>query len=132
MTTTQDFPKVSRLDEVQHPLEPLTADEIAASVAIICNQVKLTKHLRFVTVDLHEPPKNEVIGFKKGTDFNREAFGVLLDNSTGVGTEVVVSLTNRNIAFWKEMPNVQPSIMLDEFIECEAAVKASSEFFRSN
>ncbi len=128
MTTTQDFPKVSRLDEVPHPLEPLTAEEIAASVAIICNEVKQAKYLRFVTVALNEPPKTLVNTFKKGTAFNREAFVILLDNSTGVVAEVVVSLTNKNIAVWKEMPGVQPSIMLDEFIECEAAVKASKEF----
>jgi len=128
MTTTQDFPKVSSLDEVQHPLEPLTAKEIAASVAIICNQVKQIKHLRFVTVALNEPPKSAVTSFKKGTAFNREAFVILLDNSTGVLAEVVVSLTNKNIAAWKEIADVQPSIMLDEFVECEAAGKASPEF----
>ncbi|MBW4662932.1 MAG: hypothetical protein KME01_01810 [Chroococcus sp. CMT-3BRIN-NPC107] len=106
MTTTQDFPKVSRLDEIPHPLEPLITKEIAACVAIICNEVKQIKYLRFVTVALHEPPKNEVINFKKGTVFNREAFVSLLDNSTGVVAEVVVSLTNKNIAAWKEMPDV--------------------------
>lgn len=63
MTTTQDFPKVSRLDKFLHPLEPLTTEEIAASVAIIRNEVKSTKHLRFATVALKEPPKNEVINF---------------------------------------------------------------------
>lgn len=39
-----------------------------------------------------------------------------------------MSLSNKNIASWQEVPDVQPSIMLDEFIECENAVKASPEF----
>ncbi len=66
MTTTQDFPKVAKLEEIPYPLEPLTAEEIAASVTIICNEVKQPEYLRFVTIALNEPPKNEVINFKKG------------------------------------------------------------------
>ena len=48
---------------------------------------------------------------------------VLLDNDTGATYEAVVSLTDGEVTSWKHIPDVQPRIMLDEFFECEAAVK---------
>ena len=77
---------------------------------------------------LNEPAKGSVLGFKDRKQIRREAFVVLLDNDTGSTYEAIVSLTEGAVTSWKHIPDVQPKIMLDEFIECEAAVKASPEF----
>lgn len=127
MTATQDIAKIFSKAGIQHPLEPLTTQEIAETVAIIQIERNLT-NVRFATVFLNEPSKKEVINFKTGDAINREAFVILLDNATGVVCEVVVSLDKKAITAWKEIPGVQPPVMLDEFVECEAAVKASLEF----
>lgn len=129
MTTTQELLKTStKSNYVQHPLEPLTTEEIAAAIAIIRAERNLAETTRFPTVVLNEPPKNVVLNFKDGDSVNREAFIIILDNATGAVYEVVVSLTERTTIQWKHISEVQPAIMLDEFIECEAAVKASSQF----
>ncbi|KJH73294.1 primary-amine oxidase [Aliterella atlantica] len=129
MTATQDIAKISsKTDKIQHPLEPLTTREIAETVTIIQKEHNIAKSIRFATVVLNEPPKQEVINYKVGDTINREAFVILLDNATGIVCEVVVSLTKKSIKAWKEIPEVQPPVMLDEFVECEAAVKASIEF----
>ncbi|NEQ50541.1 MAG: primary-amine oxidase [Leptolyngbya sp. SIO3F4] len=113
---------------VAHPLEPLTPDEITAAVAIVRQEKSLEASFRFATVTLNEPAKETVLSFKPGDAIEREAFLILLDNATAKTYEAVVSLGSGTVKSWEHIPGVQPSIMLDEFVECEAAVKASKEF----
>ncbi len=113
---------------VQHPLEPLTVEEIAAAVEILRSQRPLGARVRFVSVFLHEPPKAVVLAFPSGGSVEREAFAILLDNESGRTYEAIVSLTRQKVLAWDHIPNVQPAIMLDEFLECEQACKASSEW----
>jgi primary-amine oxidase len=112
-----------------HPLEPLTPAEIAAAVAVIRQDGRRTARFRFVTVSLNEPPKPVVLAHRPGAMFPREAFLVLLDNATGRGYEAVVDLTAGTVASFVPLADgVQPPIMLDEFVECEEAVKRSPAF----
>ncbi|MEM9088765.1 MAG: primary-amine oxidase [Cyanobacteria bacterium P01_F01_bin.53] len=130
MTFIQEKPKEKQfsLPSVSHPLEPLTPEEISAAVAIIKEKSSLSEAVRFASVCLQEPTKDGVLSFEAGQKIERQAFVVLLDNSTGRTYEAVVSLTDGRMVSWDYIPNVQPPIMLDEFVECEAAVKASPEF----
>ena len=113
---------------VDHPLTPLTPEEISAAVAIIRQEKSLESSFRFATVTLNEPAKATVLSFQPGYEIEREAFVILLDNATAKTYEAVVSLGSGTLKSWEHIPGVQPSIMLDEFVECEAAVKASQEF----
>ena len=113
---------------VDHPLTPLTPEEISAAVAIIRQEKSLESSFRFATVTLNEPAKATVLSFQPGYEIEREAFVILLDNATAKTYEAVVSLGSSTLKSWEHIPGVQPSIMLDEFVECEAAVKASQEF----
>src|SRR5437016_1267611 len=106
-----------------HPLEPLTAEEIAAAVRIARSERNLSERVRFGSVRLNEPPKEVVLNFKQGDPLTREAFLILLDNTDGATYEAVVSLTDGKVVLWRHMPDVQPSIMIDEFFECERTVK---------
>jgi len=124
--------KRSISSSVSHPLEPLTPEEISAAVAIVKAQKALDETVRFATVSLQEPSKETVLGFKATPshiqNIERRAFIVLLNNATARTYEAVVSLNEEQVVSWEYVPNVQPPIMLDEFVECEAAVKASPEF----
>ncbi|WP_139491521.1 primary-amine oxidase [Brevibacillus dissolubilis] len=113
---------------VLHPLEPLTAEEIQQAVAILREKQQLSEKARFVAVTLHEPPKSTVFSFKKGDPIHREAFVVVLDNAEETTYEAVVSLTDQKVKSWTPRPGIQPSVMLDEFLECEEIVKASQEY----
>jgi primary-amine oxidase len=111
-----------------HPLEPLTPEEIIAAVQTVRKERRLPASFRFVTVTLREPAKEHLVG-QPASDVPRQAFLILLDNATGQGYEAVVNLTAGTIASWEALPpGVQPPIMLDEFLECEEAVKRSPEF----
>jgi primary-amine oxidase len=114
--------------KVIHPLEPLSAEEILAAVALIKTQRSLGDRVRFITVTLHEPPKPVVLNFVPGASFEREVFMILLNNETGNTYEAIVSLTSQLVVSWTHIPGVQPPIALDEFFECEAAVKANPDF----
>ncbi|MEL7493196.1 MAG: tyramine oxidase, partial [Cyanobacteria bacterium J06554_11] len=113
---------------VSHPLEPLTPQEIETAVAIIRDRKAIATTFRFNTVTLKEPSKQTVLSFSPGDDIIREAFIILLDSATAQTYEAVVSITEGTVKSWAYIPGVQPSIMLDEFVECEAAVKANSDF----
>jgi primary-amine oxidase len=49
---------------------------------------------------------------------------VLIDRDARRTYEAVVSLTRGRVSSWAHVPDVQPAIVLDEFFECEAAVRA--------
>lgn len=115
-------------EAARHPLDPLTAAEIAAAVAILRASGRLGARVRFASIALREPSKETVRDFRDGDSIAREAFIVLLDNDTNSVHEAVVSLTDGDIVGWQQIPGAQPHIMYDEFVACEAACKADPAF----
>src|SRR5499426_1662981 len=128
MTLELDAPATTALPQVLHPLDPLSAQEITAAVSILRTSGKLGSNVRFATVVLQEPSKEVVLNFKDGDPIEREAFAVIIDNDDGATYEVDVSITSSTVKGWKHIPGVQPCVMLDEFFECENAVKADPAF----
>ena len=116
-------------NEAEHPLDPLEPEEIRRAVDVVRREKKLAASFRFVIVTLNEPPKGSILHPTVGTALPREAFMVLLDSSTGLGYEVVVNLAQQSVTRFEALPRgVQPSIVLDEFVECEQAARKSPEF----
>lgn len=113
---------------INHPLEPLTGEEISSAVDILKVNQHLKESVRFGTVVLKEPSKKVVLNYKKGDPINREVFIIVLDNESEQTYEAVVSITNEEVVSWEHKPGVQPGIMLDEFEECEKVVKNCPEF----
>jgi primary-amine oxidase len=113
----------------RHPLDPLTPDEIRLAVESIRRERPIRDSFRFVTVTLREPPKAALLRPSGATTAPREAFLILLDNATGLAYEAVVDLGSRTVKRYEALPEgTQPSIMLDEFLECEDAVKRAPAF----
>ncbi len=111
-----------------HPLEPLTAAEVQQAVSILKQLGRVTSTTRFVSVTLHEPPKDRVHSLKTGDAMDREAFVVLFDNALNSCFEATLSLTKQSLILWKHIPGVQPTMTIDEQVECEQAVLQSAEF----
>ena len=111
-----------------HSLDPLSPSEIESAVAILRSERKLGDRVRFETVELKEPAKESLLA-RNGTGTpGREAFIILLDNETGATYEAVVALNEGRVSSWAHIPGVQPRLMMDEFFECENAVKECPEF----
>ena len=113
---------------VSHPLDPLTPREIAEASSILKAGKQLGPRVRFETVVLREPEKETALNFRPGDPIRRDAFLVVLDNDGPATYEAVVSLDERSVVSWRHVPGVQPRVMFDEFLECEAAVQADPRF----
>jgi primary-amine oxidase len=111
-----------------HPLDPLSKAEMADAVKVLREDRKLGDSFRFASCALLEPPKEVVRNHKPGRPVPRQAFLVLLDNATGTAYEAVADLKDRKVVRYDALPRgVQPPIMIDEFGECEKAVKESPQ-----
>jgi primary-amine oxidase len=115
-------------DSIKHPLEPLTPQEVQLAVSLLKDAGKVTPTTRFVSVSLKEPSKESVHRFTGAEPIRREAAAVLFDNGANACYETALSLTDRKVLSWKHIPGVQPTMTMDEQIECEQAVLASAEF----
>jgi primary-amine oxidase len=114
--------------KTHHPLEPLGAKEVQLAIKILRESGKVTPTTRFVTVSLREPDKALVHAFTGKDAPAREASAVLFDNGSNSCFEAAVSLGEGKVISWKHIPGVQPTMTVDEQVECEKAVLASPEF----
>src|SRR5438105_15208884 len=78
-----------------HPLDPLSREEIAAAVEILKASGKISDASRFSTLVLNEPPKAEVLPYKPGDAFRREAFAVIYERAANKTFEAVVDLNKK-------------------------------------
>ena len=111
-------------DRPRHPLDPLTGDEVARAWSLVRAQDGLGSRVRVVSIALAEPPRAALYGPGAEHPAERAAFVVLMDSDARKTYEAVVSLTRGRLVSWTHVPGVQPAIVLDEFFECEAAVRA--------
>jgi Cu2+-containing amine oxidase len=59
-----------------HPLDPLSAEEIDAAVAVLRDAGDADANTRFALVSLDEPDKPAVLAWRPGQPFPRKAFVV--------------------------------------------------------
>lgn len=110
-----------------HPLEPLTPTEISRAVEIVRKAQPVDDTWRFVTVTLAEPDKS--VAVRAESSMPRRAFVILINRKKGESFEAYVDLVKGTLDSFELFPaGIQPSITLDEFVECEEAIKKSPEF----
>jgi primary-amine oxidase len=114
---------------IGHPLDPLSAAELQEAVEILKREKRLDGDARIVSINLTEPAKASVETYQPGSPFERKALAVLVDRDKRASYEVTVDLVANGVAGVTLLPSgIQPSIMLDEFSECEQAVRRSPLF----
>lgn len=112
-----------------HPLDPLSAAEIEKAIAVLRKEKTLGDAWRYVTVTRSEPTRPLIAAYRPGQKFSRHAQALLIDTETGKSYEALVDLAQgKCLRFDPLAAGLQPPIMMDEFVECEAAVKRSAEF----
>jgi primary-amine oxidase len=118
----------SQTVETKHPLDSLNTDEISRAVKTLQAAPNFPKTALFSTVQLHEPPKQEVLSFKTGAAFRREAFAIVLDREKNKTYEAIVDLRANRVVSLKEIPGVQPLVFQGEYEIVEELVKADSRW----
>jgi primary-amine oxidase len=105
-----------------HPLDPLTASEIRAAQAILDGRGLLAAGTRVMLLDLHEPPKADVLA---GHAIAREAFAVLYDATHNATREAVIDLSARTLRSDRVVPGVEPGLDGVDAAIAETLVRAS-------
>ncbi len=112
---------------VSHPLDPLTAEEIAAA-SRIAGAHQPRDSWRFPLVALDEPAKDTVRAYSNGDSIERRAFVMLLDVSSGEAVECVVDLGAESVTRWTALEGHQPFPLMEEFGRAVQAVKTDSRW----
>jgi primary-amine oxidase len=109
---------------VPHPLDPLSAGEIARAAAIVRRDRGVGDGWRFASIELKEPAKADLPDQESGRLDRREALVVCWDRADGQAYRAVVSLTADAVADWQHLPGQQPNMTVDEWHECDEMLRA--------
>lgn len=133
--------RVSHLNDVVHPLDGLTADEIERGRAVLDRSGLLTAHSRFPSAMQVEPPKEYVRSWKPGEPLQRRIEYVVLETNTGISTEHVVELDENDpqndrlltstVIPSGEFPYGQPPYLFEEYDRAMEIAKSSEEWQRA-
>jgi len=117
---------------MHHPLDPLSAEEVAATSAIVrasAGYRAASEAIRFITVALREPHKDALAACRaNGALPPREAEVVMLDSADGSTYEGTVSLDDAELRAWTHVEGVQPMAVVAELSEAEDLVKRDPDF----
>ncbi|MGH9328173.1 MAG: primary-amine oxidase [Terriglobia bacterium] len=94
--------------ETSHPLDPLTQAEITQTVEALKAAGRIDKEVRFATVELREPAKEEMLEWRPGRPWHRQSFAILYNRATNQVFEAITDLDRRQVTSWKEIYGVQP------------------------
>ncbi|MEO8471563.1 MAG: hypothetical protein ABI477_05195 [Chryseolinea sp.] len=89
-----------------HPLDPLSSDEINSVKRLLLSEKKIDSTYRFFVINLKEPAKNEILNYKTGDTFTREAFAVLYDWNNNKTYEAVIDLNSKSVKSFNNIPGV--------------------------
>jgi primary-amine oxidase len=114
-----------------HPLDPLSEAEVTLASAILRREKGLGEDIRFTHVQLEEPAKSEVLGWRPGATPARRAAATLFDCKTGVTHIATVDLGSREVTAWREHPTKahpygQPPVTIEEVFKVGDIVKADA------
>jgi primary-amine oxidase len=96
----------------RHPLDALTSQEYWAVFETMKASGKLDAASRYAGIDLREPPKAEVLRWKPGDQFRREALAIVKQGRRTF--EAVVDVAGQKLVSWKEIKGVESIMIPDE------------------
>ncbi len=114
-------------DEDRHPLDPLTTQEIIATVNALRADNRLCPSSRIISVTLDEPPKGSLSSYRPGDFVSRRSQVVVADPSKHTLYEGRVSLDRGEVEVWNVVAGQQAPITRAESAECERIVRADPQ-----
>lgn len=111
-----------------HPLDPLGEDEFRRAAAIVRRDRGVDERWRFTSIELAEPDKQQLAAYDAaGTMPDRQAIVVCLHRDSNSTYKATVSLTGDVVLTWTHLPGVQPNFTVDEWDECDRAMRANPD-----
>ncbi|WP_349279407.1 primary-amine oxidase [Polaromonas hydrogenivorans] len=117
------------VERTPSPLNPLTADEIKATVDILKAAGRYQPSFRFTEITLKAPPKDQVWNFAltgQPVQAPRQAAFVILNGKKLI--EGIADLATRTVSGWKEIEGAHGMVLLDDFATVQAVIEASPEY----
>ncbi len=91
-----------------YPLDPLTGPEITKTAEVLKSSGRVGEDVQFATIELNEPSKEDMLRWRPGNPFSRQAFAILYNRSTNQTFEAMIDLEAGQVTSWKEIHGVQP------------------------
>lgn len=114
---------------VEHPVDPLAPEEIDKAREILAKEVSIADQTRFIEIVLNEPEKKKLIAYEEdGIPVEREAKIVVRDKAKKETYEGIISLDDEVIKEWENLPDAQPRMIGEEFVEAEEIIKGNEAF----
>ena len=114
-----------------HPLDPLTAAEIARAAAIVRAAGELSDRAFFVSITLEEPAKDLILAGRPAAEVEREAHVVVRDPASSTTHYGVVSLTHERVTTWNISAAIQAALTKEELEAAAEVVKADSRWLEA-
>jgi primary-amine oxidase len=114
------------LGQAQHPLDGLTASEHWSVFETLKASGHVDSSARYSGITLREPPKAEVLAWKQGQPFRREALVIVRQGKQTF--EAVVDVRGQKVISWRELKGIQPSLTEEELTGVEETVKENPEW----
>jgi primary-amine oxidase len=112
----------------EHPLDPLSADEIRKAAAVIRDHFGFGENLRVETIDIQEPPKDVVRNYVQGEPFERVArFNAYERGKMGVWIGRV-DLAKSEVISKEFRKNARAMVAVEEILDIERKVKDHPDF----
>ncbi|MGI8761547.1 MAG: primary-amine oxidase [Jatrophihabitantaceae bacterium] len=115
-------------DVLDHPLNPLSADEIREARGIAQRELDLRASAKFAMIRLDEPAKSIVRSFRAGDAIDRSAFVVVIDRIAGTLHDGVVSITAGRVTKWTARPGLQAALLMEDLIVAERVIRANQSW----
>jgi primary-amine oxidase len=115
-----------------NPLNPLTADEIQATLEVLKASGQFKPGHRFTEIVLKAPPKDQVWAHAlEGTPVQapRQAAFVILDGRHVI--EGTVDLASKKLLQWQPVEGAHGMVLIDDFGAVQAAIEASPEYAKA-
>ncbi|MEP6979752.1 MAG: primary-amine oxidase [Nakamurella sp.] len=122
-------PPSERTESMPHPLDQLTPDEIRRASATLSADAGVGPSFRYASLTLAEPAKTDLLAWTPGSPLPRRARAVVWDRSDNRTYEALVDLTDSSaeVVSFIPIPGVTPNFTVDEWHDCETAMKADPQ-----
>ena len=120
------------VERTANPLNPLSAEEIKATVEILKAGGNYQPGYRFSEITLHMPPKEDVWAFAmdgKAVTAARSAEVTVLDGKHVI--EGTVDLQARKVTRWERKEGAHGMVLLDDFATVQAAIESSPAYIEA-
>src|SRR6185369_5282288 len=111
---------------VNHPLDPLSAEELVATRDILKASGQFSNGTEFGWIELSEPPKKIVLDYAPGAEFPRQVHVAVIDYDKGKAWRVIVDLRAKKIASQTDLGVRQPGIIVADYRRADSIIDADA------